>query len=208
MPSREYHESLWEGVPEGATPTLAERRLRFLLDRVSVGEHVLDVGCGEGWFAGALIDAGAEVVGVDVAQEPLRRAAARRKDLDLRLLPAVGAWPLADASFDVVWAGEVVEHVCDTTAWLSEVRRVIRPKGRLLISTPAHDSLSMIWLSMRPAALAEHFDPRSDHLRFYTRRSLRGLLEDFRFEDVAVDGVGGLPRARSCLLVSAVRSRF
>jgi len=208
MPSREYHESLWEGVPEGRRPPFAEQRLRFLLDHLSRGQSVLDVGCGEGWFAGALLDAGAHVTGIDVAEEPLRRARLRRRELDLRLVPAEGQWPLADASFDLLWAGEVIEHVLDTASWLSEARRVLKPSGRLLISTPAHDSLTVIWLALRPSALADHFDPRSDHLRFYTRQSLRALLADFRFDDVRIDGVGGLPGARRCLLASARRLRF
>ncbi len=77
MGSRAYHEALWEGVPEGSQPPEFELRRRFLLERVCAGERVLDVGCGEGWFASELLRAGARVVGVDVAEEPLRRARER-----------------------------------------------------------------------------------------------------------------------------------
>lgn len=208
MPSREYHESLWEAVPEGLTPEFAQLRRRFLLERVAAGERVLDVGCGEGWFTEALLDAGAKPVGIDVAAEPLRRARARRSELDLRLVDDGGAWPLPDASFDAVWAGEVIEHVADTASWLSEVRRVLRPLGTLLLSTPAHDRLTRLALALSARAFAAHFDPRADHLRFYTRSSLSGLLEDFRFDEVRISGAGGLPGARRLLLASARRQRF
>ncbi len=209
MPStRDYHEDLWEGVPEGVLPTEWWARLEFLLAHTIAGRHVLDVGCGEGWFAGALAGAGAEVVAIDVAEEPLRRARMRYPDLDLRLVGAEGPWPLEDASFDVVWAGETIEHVIDTAAWLSEVRRVLRSGGELLLSTPAHEPLRMLGLALSRRAFAAHFEPRSDHLRFYSRATLRGLLEDFGFDEIEVRGLGGAPGARRTLLASARRMRY
>jgi SAM-dependent methyltransferase len=147
-------------------------------------------------------------VGIDVAEEPLRRARARNEALDLRIVPADGPWPLADASFDVVWAGETIEHVADTAGWLSEVRRVLRSGGSLLLSTPAHGRLAMLGLAISHRKLDAHFDPRGDHLRFYTPRTLRRLLEDFGFEDIDVRAAGGVPGARRLLLASARRARF
>ena len=206
--SDDYYEALWEAVPEGREPVDFARRRDFLLSHVSAGERVLDVGCGEGRFAAELARVGAEVVGIDVAAEPLRRARERHPELDLRLMPAAGAWPLPDASFDAVWAGEVIEHVADTAGWLSELRRVLRSGGLLLASTPDHGRLQMLRWALAPRAFEAHFDPRADHLRFYTRRTLTELLEDFGFRDVAVRRAGGPPGARRALLASARRSRF
>jgi 2-polyprenyl-3-methyl-5-hydroxy-6-metoxy-1,4-benzoquinol methylase len=203
-----YHEALWEGVPEGLEPLDFARRSCFLVGRLKAGERVLDVGCGEGHFAAELARAGVEVVGIDVAAEPLRRARARDPALDLRQVPAEGAWPLEDACFDAVWAGEVIEHVADTAGWLSEVRRVLRSGGSLLLSTPNHGRLQMLSWALRARAFEAHFDPRADHLRFYTRRALTELLGDFGFDDVEVRRAGGPPGARRQLLASARRSRF
>ena len=66
----------------------------------------------------------------------------------------------------------------------------------------------MLGWALAPRAFDAHFDPRSDHLRFYTRRTLSELLEDFGFHDVVVRRAGGLPGARRLLLASARRSRF
>ena len=123
-------------------------------------------------------------------------------------MPVDGPWPLPDASFDVVWAGETIEHVLDTAGWLSEVRRVLRSGGSLLLSTPAHGRLAMLGLAISRRKLDRHFDPRGDHLRFYTARTLRRLLEDFGFEDIEVRAAGGIPGARRLLLASARRARF
>jgi 2-polyprenyl-3-methyl-5-hydroxy-6-metoxy-1,4-benzoquinol methylase len=206
MPSRDYHERVWEAVPEGLDPPDLRLRRAFLLEHTDPASRVLDVGCGEGRFAANLAQAGMAVVGVDVAEEPLRRARARHPSLDLRMVPAESAWPLPDASFDVVWAGETIEHVADTRGWLAELRRLLRPGGRLLLSTPAHGRLVMLRLALSPRAFAAHFDPRSDHLRFYSRRTLERSLADLDFTDVEIRQAGGPPGARRLLLASARRS--
>jgi 2-polyprenyl-3-methyl-5-hydroxy-6-metoxy-1,4-benzoquinol methylase len=208
MTAQPYRESLWDSIPAGLEPADFARRSRFLLEHVAPGLRVLDVGCGEGHFTAALAAAGAQVIGLDVAAEPLRRARERHPELELRLLDEAGPWPLADASFDVVWAGEVIEHVADTAAWLSELRRVLRSGGSLLLSTPANGRLSLLAAALSPSAFARRFDPRGDHLRFYSRATLTRLIEEFGFQDVSVRGAGGLPGARRLLLLRAVRSRF
>jgi 2-polyprenyl-3-methyl-5-hydroxy-6-metoxy-1,4-benzoquinol methylase len=208
MGVRDYHESLWRSVPEGLAPSDLQLRLKFLLAHVRPGESVLDVGCGEGRFTSELAVAGVRVVGIDVAEEPLRRARAAHPGVDVQLVDAFEPWPLADASFDAVWAGEVIEHVADTAGWLSEVRRVLRPGGRLLVSTPNHSRLAVLRLALSARAFDAHFGPSSDHLRFYNGRTLISLLGDFGFQEVSIAAVAGPPGARRLLLIQAVRSRW
>jgi 2-polyprenyl-3-methyl-5-hydroxy-6-metoxy-1,4-benzoquinol methylase len=215
-----YHEELWQSVPEGTQPRELELRRAFLLEQLQAigGGHgrtaaganlrVLDVGCGEGQLTAELTRAGYDVLGIDVAEEPLRRARLRDAGLDLLRVEPEGDWPLADASFDAVWAGETIEHVLDTARWLSELRRVLRSGGPLLLSTPAHGLLVRLSLGLFAGRFERHFDPRSDHVRFYTRRSLARLLQDFGFEQVRTHEAGGPRGARRTLLASAVRSRF
>lgn len=208
MAASDYHEALWESVPEDLEPPDFQERLRFLLEHVPPGARVLDVGCGEGRFTGALARAGRPAVGIDVASEPLRRARAREPELDVRLAPAAGPWPLEDCDFDAVWAGEVLEHVLDTAGWLSETRRVLRSRGAIVLSTPDHGPLMRLALGLRARRFEAHFDPRSDHVRFYTRRALVALLEELGFEDVRTHALGRVPGARRVLLAYARRARF
>lgn len=74
------------------------------------------------------------------------------------------ALPFADGAFDVVGAFDVIEHVADEVGAISEIARVLRPGGVLLVSVPAYQ---WAWTS---------FDDRAGHHRRYTRRRLRTAL--------------------------------
>ncbi|MGN6373500.1 MAG: class I SAM-dependent methyltransferase [Solirubrobacteraceae bacterium] len=215
MPSRDYHEAVWEALPDNLSPSDAPLRERLLLAHArrlsGVDEappRLLDIGCGEGYFAALLVESGLSVVAADVAVEPLRRLRETHPHIDLCLLTPDAPLPFDDSSFDAVWAGEVVEHVADTQSWLSELRRVLRSGGTLLLSTPDHGLLRRIAMALSRRRFEQCFDPRSDHLRFYTRQTLAALLSDFGFERIDVRGAGGLPGARRVLFASATRARF
>jgi 2-polyprenyl-3-methyl-5-hydroxy-6-metoxy-1,4-benzoquinol methylase len=192
-------DAVWAGVPEDAEPERFAPRRAFLLAHVRPGAAVLDVGCGAGQFSAALREAGAGVVAVDLAEEALRRAREREPGLDARRWAPGRPLPADDNSFDVVWAGEVIEHVADVAPWLSELRRVLRPGGELLLTTPHHGPLVLLRLALSPRRFAEHFEPRSDHVRFFSPRTLRALLDDLGF------AVAELHRRGPTLFARAVR---
>jgi ubiquinone/menaquinone biosynthesis C-methylase UbiE len=192
---RDYYEDLWQSLPDDLEPPDLSLRIGHLLAGVRPGDRALDLGCGEGRFTEELARAGAVPVGVDVAQAALDRARAKHPSLDFRLAPIDGPLPLDDGSFDVVWASEVIEHVADTARWLSEVRRVLVPGGRLLVTTPSHGRLRV-----SVGGVQRFSDPLGDHLHLYTRASLKKLLEEFGFGGVSVRAAGGPPLLRRLLL--------
>ncbi len=198
---KDYYEDLWARLPRELEPPDFERRRRFLLDELRDGDRVLDLGCGDATFAGLAAGAGAtRVVAADVAEAALARAAARFPQLELELVPFDGPLPFADGAFELVWSSEVIEHVADTARWLSEVRRVLTPGGRLLLTTPDHGRLRLLL-----GGISRYSDPLGDHLHLYTARSLRELLVGFGFDPVRVAAAGGPPLARRLLLARAAR---
>lgn len=197
---RDYYEDVWARLPPDLSPPDWSLRRGFLLGEVRSGDRALDLGCGDGAFAAVLTEAGAEVVGADVAEAALARARQRHPSLDFRIVPVDGALPFGDGAFDLVWSSEVIEHVADTARWLSEVRRVLAPGGRLLVTTPSHGRLRVALRGI------EHFSPPlGDHLHLYTKASLRLLLDEFGFGQVAVRSAAGPPLLRRLLLARAVR---
>ena len=197
---RDYYEELWQSLPEELDRPDFNRRLAFLRAEVRPGDRALDLGCGDGRFTGELARAGADAVGVDVAQAALERARAHEPGREFRLAPIDGPLPLEDNAFDLVWASEVIEHVADTARWLSEVRRVLARDGRLLITTPSHGRLRVAL-----GGVERFSEPLGDHLHLYTKRSLRQVLNDFSFSEVRVRAVAGPPLLRRILLARARR---
>ena len=201
---KDYYEHLWEELPEDLHPPELELRARLLRSEVRSGDRVLDLGCGSGTFTAVAAAAGAaSVIGAEVAAAAVLRARTAHPELDFRLVPIDGPLPLEDAQADLVWCSEVIEHIADTGAWLSEVRRVLAPGGRLLLTTPAHGRLRLLL-----GGVERYSEPLGDHLHLYTARSLRTLLGGFGFADTRIWAASGPPLFRRTLFARAVRPRL
>lgn len=114
----------------------AEHVARYALaTRFAQGRRVLDLGCGTGYGTADLARVASTAVGVDLAPEAI--AYADRHFPSARFLQcSADAVPLPPASFDLVTAFEVIEHLRDWQALLTEAHRVLEPDGILLVSTP------------------------------------------------------------------------
>jgi SAM-dependent methyltransferase len=99
---------------------------------------VLDFGCGSGYGSAQIAGSAASVVGVDVAEDAVAHARAHfvRDNLSFERIAPDATLPFADASFDTVLSFQVLEHIADPTIYLSEIRRVLAPNGRLVLATP------------------------------------------------------------------------
>ena len=99
------------------------------------GRRVLEVGCGEGYGTALLASAAATIVGVDY--DALTVAHAARRYPQARFVRAnLAALPVATGTVDVVVTLQVIEHVWNHPEFVRECRRVLRPGGRLLVTTP------------------------------------------------------------------------
>lgn len=98
------------------------------------GLQALDVGCGTGRHTRALGEAGARVIGIDVTPEMLARARASNPRVPFFRQGLPGPLPFPDASFDLITAGLVLEHVEAIDATFAEFARLLAPGGRAIIS--------------------------------------------------------------------------
>ncbi len=184
MPSR-YDDELWELVPADPGPP-PERLARFVAS-LPRARDALDLGCGDGRLTERL--QAERSVAADVSAVALGRARARLEETETVELEPDAPLPFGDGEFDLVLCAETVEHVRDTQLFLSEARRVLRPGGLLAVTTPAHGRLTAVSLGLR--GFERGFDPLSPHLRFYTPRSLRAVLEAHGFRVVSLERAGG-----------------
>ena len=114
-----------------------EAAYRWLVDALPVpGAVVVEAGCGEGYGGQLLADAGAAVVaGLDLDLATVRHAAVAYPGVPVAAANLV-ALPLADGAVDLVVCSQVVEHLWDQDAFVAECARVLRPGGRLVVTTP------------------------------------------------------------------------
>lgn len=135
---------VWTGeryLPEVHGPIRYEHLHRYALCRNLVaGERVLDIACGEGYGTAGLASTASEVIGVDIDARCVARARARYASDNLRFVTgSTSRIPLPDHSVDVVVTFETIEHVDDHNQFLTEIKRVLAPGGRLIVSTPDKD---------------------------------------------------------------------
>ena len=103
--------------------------------RYAAGKRVLDVGCGTGYGTAELAKTARSATGVDVAPEAVEYATEHYPGITFRIAPA-GKLPFDVASFDLITAFELIEHLDDWRAMLHEVRRVLDRAGVFIVSTP------------------------------------------------------------------------
>jgi SAM-dependent methyltransferase len=148
---------------------------------VPIGGRVLDYGCADMPYR-AFFDPDVEYVGADLAGNELAV---------VKLAPD-GSVPVADQSFDAVLSTQVLEHVRDPAMYLSECFRVLRPGGRLLLSTHG--------------IFAYHPDPVD--LWRWTCAGLRSVVDDAGFEVLRFEGIIGMAATGLQLVQDAMSYRL
>lgn len=156
--------------------------LTFDSDRLDLrpGMRALDMGCGQGRHTGHLLALGLDVVALDHDAEVLETARAHIAETE-EMFGEVGTatvmrgnaytLPFDDATFDLVVASEVLEHLHDDETAMRELLRVCKPGGSLVVTVPRFGPELVCW-----ALSKEYHEVSGGHIRIYRRSQLRDRL--------------------------------
>ncbi len=147
---------------------------RLILPRLS--GKILDAGSGEGFGVEMMRKAGLDAWGIDLSADVVQKTSARYGAYFS--VGSITRIPYDDATFDAVTCMEVIEHVpeADAIKALAEIHRVLRPGGRLILSTPNGKN------SIGGEVNAYHF-------KEYTDREMRALLSEAGFRQIELFGL-------------------
>jgi SAM-dependent methyltransferase len=185
----EYYDVYRQLIDMGRQSRLMSLGLRLIrgrrMPRCKPG-RLLDVGCGSGLYLAGVRDAGWHVEGIEM-NESAARTARNLHSIEIHCGCAEDVLPaMPEASFDVVTMWHLLEHLHQPRNVLGEIRRLLRPGGRLMLEVPNYGS---VWSRVFQSAWAALEPPR--HLFHFSSSTLRALLESAGFRVEHVCGIPG-----------------
>lgn len=189
-----FNEQRYGTMDRAAMGVEGDDRISLMLKLVrkhgSPGKKILDVGCTDGFLSRFFKDMGLYAIGVDASASAIETA---KSVCDEAYVAEMGSQPLPipDGTLDLVWAGEVIEHVFDTEFFVEDLRRVLAPGGKLILSTPnlaAWLNRISLLLGQQPfftevgvrasnsGSFLRKVSQPAGHIRNFTPSSLRHLL--------------------------------
>lgn len=200
------NEYVWDVAGEAGShayllaPVIAE------LERMGA-RRVLDLGCGNGTFTARLHGAGYEVTGVDHSSSGIALAQRQYPGIAFALHDLHDELPAAHAGkYDAVVAVEVIEHLLLPRRLMAAATAALRAGGGLVVTTPYHGYLKNLALAVT-GKFDEHWAPLRDygHVKFFSRRTLTTLFEEFGYTQIAFRTAGRLPPLAKSMIVTGVR---
>jgi 2-polyprenyl-3-methyl-5-hydroxy-6-metoxy-1,4-benzoquinol methylase len=162
------------------------------------GSLILDVGCGNGAIANYLIKKGYNVYGIDASKSGIDEANKINpgrffvQDIETKNLPK----ELESKAFSAIISTEVIEHLYDPRKYISFVKQILIDSGggHFILSTPYHGYLKNLALALS-GKFDNHFTALWDggHIKFWSRKSITKLLNEFHFKGISFIGCGRIP---------------
>ena len=164
-----------------------DTRTKAILKMLPNGKgKLLDVGCSDGRISKLFMGKGYAVYGVDISEKALKKATERgikvlKADITKKL-------PYDDAEFDVVFCGEVLEHVLDPMFLLKEIHRILKIRGIFIFTVPNVSMLKNVFLVLAGSLPCYACIYNGPHVRDYCKKIIVEMLNETRFKNVQISG--------------------
>lgn len=164
-------------------------RIKIMLGMINdlqlVNKRILDLGCYDGTFLSLIKNRKNDFYGIEASDYGFQEAKAKGIKVDKFFMRDGVKLPFENDFFDLVIIGEIIEHIYDTDFFLTEIKRVLKKSGYLLVSTPNIASFGrrlMLLFGFNPIIeVSPNLSDSSGHIRYFTFKSLKGLLEKHNF---------------------------
>lgn len=157
-------------------------RIKFILDNIpDTGAKILDIGCGPGELSVKMRKNGNEVWGIDMCKASVNKA--RERGITALHGDILGLG--ITTTFDIVCCNEVIEHVFYVNQVLMKILRLLKPGGKLILTTPNTAALGrrlMLLCGISPHLECCEDKTAAGHLRYFVQKDMINLLTDNHFK--------------------------
>lgn len=200
MKAKEFYNKLWEkkadygvvGHRQGEFPDFKYKWpiLKKELNLWPNGSVILDYGCGIGRYVKKIqkFNNTFKIIGMDVSNQILKIANKRFSKQTFIPIEPDQKLAIKSNTIDVVFAGDVIEHIFATDLFVKELYRILKKPGIVMISTPYHGVIKNLALALWGFNIVFHVT--GQHIRFFTKKSLTSLLESHGFKILKVGTYG------------------
>lgn len=186
-----FYEKYWN---EKKSDELSDFKYKWpIIKRLVTGEsglNFVDYGCGSGKVLKEISKLYPKntYVGIDVSKSGLIRAKKNFSKGKYFLTSDGEKLPIKNKWADLILAADVIEHVYDVDTLLHEFYRILKPGGKIIITTPYHGLIKNLLISI--VGFETVFDPIGPHIRFFTKKSMTNVLNknDFTIKKIGFFG--------------------
>jgi 2-polyprenyl-3-methyl-5-hydroxy-6-metoxy-1,4-benzoquinol methylase len=152
-------------------------------------KNILDIGCHDGTFLSLIKNRNNNFFGLDASDWAVEQSRGKNIEVSQYFFDDAERLPHEENFFDLVVAGEIIEHIYDTDFFLAEIGRVLKPGGKLLLTTPNIASLGrrlLLLFGINPLIELSPNETNSvGHIRYFTFASLQSLMQKNRFRIIS-----------------------
>ena len=149
---------------------------------VNSNGSILGIGCGIEKVLSkiAKLNPKAKIIGVDISKYAIRTASKKLPNFKFYLTKDGERLPIKNGSIDFIVCLDVIEHIYDTQHIFKEFKRILKPGGNILITTPYHGLIKNIIIVL--TCFDRIFNPFGEHIRFFTKKTLTKAIKQINFE--------------------------
>ncbi len=198
MEYKETYEKFWK-VGNNSSFEDYERNLLLsnFFPQTKNSEKVVDIAGGSGVVAQWLKNQGYDVSLVEFSDLAVESAKLKGLKVVQKMIQGIGSLPFEDSYFDIVFFGDIIEHLFDSESALLEINRILKPGGRLVISCPniAYWRFRLYYLidgDFQRIDVARQKPWEQEHIRFFNIKILKEFLNKLDFEFIRFSGCNNI----------------